>query len=85
MSKELVLIGKDIMDMKFMQQSNKNLAGAINCGLKQAYDIVNGCEKYKNNRIMVVDDEEFCIASMKSMLFSAGVDTEHQVDFCITG
>ena len=34
---------------------------------------------------MVVDDEEFCIASMKSMLFSAGIDTDFQVDFCITG
>jgi CheY-like chemotaxis protein len=34
---------------------------------------------------MVVDDEEFCIASMKSMLYSSGADTEYQVDFCITG
>ena len=34
---------------------------------------------------MVIDDEEFCIASMKAMLFSAGADTKHQVDFCITG
>ena len=34
---------------------------------------------------MVIDDEEFCIAAMKSMLFSVGADTQHQVDFCITG
>ena len=34
---------------------------------------------------MVVDDEEFCIASMKAMLFSAGIQTDYQVDFCITG
>jgi two-component system sensor histidine kinase/response regulator len=34
---------------------------------------------------MVVDDEEFCIEVMKAMLFRAGIDTEHQVDFCISG
>jgi CheY-like chemotaxis protein len=34
---------------------------------------------------MVVDDEEFCIESMKAMLFVAGMDTEYQVDFCIHG
>ena len=34
---------------------------------------------------MVVDDEEFCIAAMKSLLQSAGIDTDHQVDFCING
>lgn len=34
---------------------------------------------------MVVDDEEFCISSMKVMLKKAGLDTENQVDFCING
>jgi CheY-like chemotaxis protein len=34
---------------------------------------------------MVVDDEEFCIEAMKVMLFRAGIDTEYQVDFCISG
>ena len=34
---------------------------------------------------MIVDDEEFCIASLKAMMKRAGVDTVHQVDFCITG
>ena len=33
----------------------------------------------------MADDEEFCLASMKAMLFKAGVDVENQVDFCITG
>lgn len=34
---------------------------------------------------MVVDDEEFCLTTMKSILFNLGIDTENQVDFCITG
>ena len=34
---------------------------------------------------MVVDDEEFCIAALKSMLQRLGVDTDHHVDFCING
>lgn len=34
---------------------------------------------------MVVDDEEFCIETMRSMLDNAGVDTKYQVDFCING
>ena len=34
---------------------------------------------------MVVDDEEFCISSMRAILFKAGIDVENQVDFCITG
>ena len=33
----------------------------------------------------MADDEEFCLSSMKAMLFKAGIDVEHQVDFCITG
>ena len=36
-------------------------------------------------RILVVDDEEFCISSMKAMLQKAGLDIYHQVDFCING
>ena len=42
--------------------------------------------KYDNGkRIMVVDDEEFCIAAMKIMLELAGVDAKNKVDFCIHG
>jgi CheY-like chemotaxis protein len=42
-------------------------------------------ETFKKNRIMVVDDEEFCIASMRTILQKAGVNVVHQVDFCING
>ena len=34
---------------------------------------------------MVVDDEEFCLTMMQSILFNIGIDTENRVDFCITG
>ena len=30
--------------------------------------------KFKENRILVVDDEEFCLASMKAILFNLGID-----------
>ena len=29
---------------------------------------------HKNNRILVVDDEEFCISAMKALLFKMGID-----------
>ena len=41
--------------------------------------------KFQYNRILVADDEEFCLASMKALLCKAGIDTDCQVDFCITG
>ena len=34
---------------------------------------------------MLVDDEEFCLSSMNSMLFNLGVDTNKRVDYCISG
>lgn len=34
---------------------------------------------------MVVDDEEFCLSTLKFILFNLGIDTDKQVDFCITG
>ncbi len=33
----------------------------------------------------MVDDEEFCISSMKAIMEKAGLDVNYQVDFCITG
>ena len=33
----------------------------------------------------MVDDEEFCIASMKSIFMGAGVDIKNKIDFCING
>ena len=34
---------------------------------------------------MVVDDEEFCISSMQSIMEGAGIDVDNKVDFCING
>jgi hypothetical protein len=31
---------------------------------------------HKNNRILVVDDEEFCISAMKALLFKLGIDIQ---------
>lgn len=42
-------------------------------------------ELFKRNRIMLVDDEEFCLSSMKCILFKLGINTDYRVDFCITG
>lgn len=41
--------------------------------------------KLQNNRILIADDEEFCIASMRHILEKIGVDIANQVDFCIDG
>ena len=41
-------------------------------------------EQYKKNRIMVVDDEEFCITTMLILLNSLDI-TNHWIDFCFNG
>jgi hypothetical protein len=33
-------------------------------------------EKYSQRRILVIDDEEFCISSMKAMMFKLDLDIE---------
>ena len=40
---------------------------------------------FKQNRILLVDDEEFCLTSMNVILFKLGINTDFRVDFCITG
>jgi len=42
--------------------------------LKGLIEFENKFRKYKNDRILVLDDEEFCIASMKAIFFTIGVD-----------
>ena len=41
-------------------------------------------QRLRQHRIMVVDDEEFCLESIKVLLKKAEVDMS-LVDFCITG
>jgi CheY-like chemotaxis protein len=40
---------------------------------------------FKTNRILIVDDEEFCLNSIQEMLQILDIDTKFQVDFCING
>lgn len=39
----------------------------------------------REKRILVIDDEEFCLTMMKQMLFKLEIDVDDRVDFCITG
>ena len=34
---------------------------------------------------MVVDDEEFCLTMMRTLLFNCGIDVDHRVDFFMSG
>jgi len=47
--------------------------------------MLDDLNQYRHNRIMVVDDEEFCHASMRAILTKAGIECDKQVDFCISG
>jgi len=49
------------------------------------YLLIKQIISLQNNRILVTDDEEFCIASMRNILESVGVDIQNQVDYCIDG
>ena len=42
-------------------------------------------EGKKKGRVMIVDDEEFCLSSMKAIIKQAGFDVNNKVDECITG
>ena len=52
---------------------------------------LSGFEIYKNifknhkQRILIVDDEEFCIETMRHIFKLYGLDVENKVDFCING
>jgi YesN/AraC family two-component response regulator len=41
--------------------------------------------KFKKNRILLVDDEEFCISSLLKMISKTGLDSENRVDAGING
>ena len=53
--------------------------------LNDVLDCYNKYAQYSDNRILVIDDEEFCISSMRAILYSLGINTDFQVDFCIHG
>ena len=41
--------------------------------------------QFATSRILVIDDEEFCISSMKAILHSFKFDVNYQVDYCLSG
>ena len=41
--------------------------------------------QFSSTRIMVIDDEEFCICSMKAILHKYNFDINYQVDYCMSG
>ena len=42
-------------------------------------------EQFKESRILVIDDEEFCISSMKAILHKFNFEINYQVDYCLSG
>ena len=85
----------DLSKLKILEDGKENpfkilkvkneFFGAVKMSLPQALDAFNLFNKYRENRILVMDDEEFCLSSMRAVLFSLGIDVDYQVEFCITG
>ena len=73
------------MDFQILKKNVDPTICFARVSLSQAMDIFNSFNKHKDNRILVIDDEEFCLSSMRAVLFSLGVDVDYQVEFCITG
>lgn len=46
------------------------------------YEIIT---QFVSKRILVIDDEEFCISSMKAILHQFKFDVNYQVDYCLSG
>jgi two-component system sensor histidine kinase/response regulator len=42
-------------------------------------------KKFSQKRILLVDDEEFCIATLTTLLQCQNIDTVNLVDICING
>ena len=66
-------------------KSELKMALAAKAPLITAMDTYAFFNQFRNNRILVVDDEEFCISAMRAVLFSTGIDVDYQVEYCITG
>ena len=41
--------------------------------------------KYAEKRILVVDDEEFCISAIRAIFERVGINCDDQMDFCLSG
>lgn len=74
---------KDLSKMRIMGVKKEEAERIGN--LNQVLDCYNQYSQFRNNRILVVDDEEFCISSMRAVLYSLGINVDYQTDFCIHG
>ena len=45
---------------------------------------IDGAQVKYGNRIMIVDDEEFCLMGLKVILESMGFDVRNKLDICIS-
>ena len=41
--------------------------------------------RYRKERIIVIEDEEFCISALNTIFTKIGINTSYQVDICING
>ena len=53
--------------------------------LTKTLDHLDKFRALNGKRILLVDDEKFCLKTVKMMLAKAGIDIRHQVDTCIDG
>jgi PleD family two-component response regulator len=74
-----------IGDLKIMKAETRAIESSCLNGINSALQKHDLFMRHQHNRILIVDDEEFCISSMKAILYNFGVDIDYQVDFCITG
>ena len=49
------------------------------------FNILKSFKVLSQNRILITDDEDFCLEAMKVMLKLIGADIEYKVDMCING
>ena len=49
------------------------------------YDMIKYHKSYGKNRILLVDDEEFCITTMIALLEISAIDCPNFVDTCMNG
>jgi len=78
------------------QNDTKRVAKLVNMTPDEKYESILTIEKqlnlkveelirWKHNRILIAEDEEFCIVPLVSMLNRQGINTNHHVDLCING
>jgi hypothetical protein len=62
---------------------NENPKAIVDCS--NMFELLCEMLKYRYNRIMIVDDEEFCISAIKAHFDRLGFEYKKICDFCISG